>query len=448
MKFFRNTLLGRTALYLGALLFIVQALWFATAQYLMLTQVRPAYEQQILDMVTMAQGLVEGQASDAASASIRALRLPSFATVEIVPDDLPRPELVPHDVDDLPGDLTEHLRQRFGSSALSLRQKDAEISWLRFPARGELFWLKLTLSSTRTVSYAKLIFVSLEIALAVGGAYLIVFRLTRKLRYVTEAAKAIGQGEPPAILEVSGPEEVRSLCEGFNQMSRDLIKLETDRRLMLAGISHDLRTPLTRLRIAVELAQHRVEPSMVHDIEDLDAILRQFLDYARDGREEPPGVHDLNVLVHETARRFAARGQVVATALERVPPFAFRRHSLRRVLDNLVDNAVRYGKSGVRVQTRSDADTAFVTVSDRGPGIRGGPPSDYIKPFAREDVARSERGAGLGLAIVDRVMRLHGGRLRLENAPEGGLRATIELPLRTAEAPTASRFAAVAADGG
>jgi two-component system osmolarity sensor histidine kinase EnvZ len=194
----------------------------------------------------------------------------------------------------------------------------------------------------------------------------------------------------------------------------------------------------------VELAGSNIEPSvtnsMVHDIEDMDAILRQFLDYARDGGEEQPGEHDLNALVEETGQRFAARGHMIKTELGRVPPFAFRRHSIRRALDNLMDNAVRYGKNGVRVETgtrvntRRGADTVFATVSDRGPGIGSGNPTDFIKPFAREDVARSERGAGLGLTIVDRAVRLHGGRLRLENTNGGGLSAIIELPFRFLDA--------------
>jgi two-component system, OmpR family, osmolarity sensor histidine kinase EnvZ len=378
-------------------------------------------------MVAMAQSLVELQPSDADTSS-PTLQLPAFGVLAIVPDSQPRPELVAHSIDDIPGEITGELQKRFGPAALSLRQKDVEISWLRFPARGELFWLKLPPLPTQTISQAKLFLISLEIALAVGGAYLIVFRLTKKLRYVTEAANAIGQGKPPEILEASGPEEIRSLCEGFNQMSRDLVKLEADRRLMLAGISHDLRTPLTRMRIAAELANSSIDPSLVHDIEDMDAILRQFLDYARDGSEERPGEHDLNALVQEVAQRFATRGQAIETDLGRVPPFVFRRHSMRRVLDNLVDNAVRYGKRGVRIATRCDAETVFAIVSDEGPGIRSGAPADFIKPFAREEVSRSGRGAGLGLTIVDRVMRLQGGRFRLENVDGGGLRATIELP--------------------
>jgi two-component system, OmpR family, osmolarity sensor histidine kinase EnvZ len=436
MKYFPKTLLGQTALYLGTLLVIGQIFWTAMAHYLLETQVKPAYVRQIIDMVALSQALIENQPPDADLTSAQTLQLPSLGALEIVPDAQPRPELIAHAPDDIPGDLSELLQKRFGPAALSMREKEVEVTWLRFPARGKMFWLKfLTEPDQGAVTFAKFLLISLLLVLAVGGSYLIVFRLTKKLRYVTAAAKAIGRGEPPGILETSGPEEIRALSEGFNQMSRDLVKLEADRRLMLAGISHDVRTPLTRLRLAVELAESSLGPAMtnpmVHDIEDMDAILRQFLDYARDGSEEPPAEHDLDALVQETAQRFAARGEKIETAPGAVPSFVFRRHSIRRVLDNLLDNAVRYGKSGVRVETRCSHETVFVTVSDRGPGIRHGQPADFIKPFAREDTARSERGTGLGLTIVDRVVRLHGGRLRLENAAGGGLSVTIELPLRS-----------------
>lgn len=434
MKLFPKTLLGRTALYLGTLLVISQVFWTVTAHYLLVTHIKPAYGRQIIDMVAMAQALVESQPPDADLTSVQTLRLPRLSALEIVPDSQPRPELVAHDPDDIPGDLSERLQKRFGPSALCLREKEVEVTWLRFPARGQYFWLKfLTEPDPNAITFAKFLLISLMLALSLGGAYLIVFQLTKKLRYVTDATKAIGRGESPGILVTSGPEEIQSLTEGFNQMSRDLVKLEADRRLMLAGISHDLRTPLTRMRIAVELSHSNIDPAMIHDIEDMDAILKQFLDYARDGSEEQPEEHDLNALVQETAQRFAVRGHALETELGGVPLFPFRRHSIRRVLDNLIDNAVRYGRSGVRVETSCSTDTVFTAVSDTGPGIRSGAPADFIKPFAREDVARSERGAGLGLTIVDRVVRLHGGRVRLENAPGGGLCVTIELPLRRLE---------------
>ncbi len=430
MKFFPRTLFVRTALYLGTLLAIGQLFWTAAARYFLETLVKPAYDQQIVDMVAMAQAFIESQPSDANLASGQTLRLPRLEVLKIFPDSQPRPELIAHDPDDVPGDLRELLQQRFGPSVLCLREKEVEVTWLRFPARGEYFWLKLvTEPEDSSATFAQFLLFSLLLVLAAGGSYLIVFRIIKKLRYVTDAAKAIGRGEPPGILVASGPEEIQSLTEGFNQMSRDLVKLEADRRLMLAGISHDLRTPLTRLRLAMELADKNLDPAMIHDIEDMDAILRQFLDYARDGSEEQPAEHDLNALIEETLQRYAARGHMVEANLGRVPPFAFRRNSIRRVLDNLIDNGMRYGKKGVQVTTTCNTEMASITVSDSGPGIRSGNPGDYIKPFAREDVSRSERGAGLGLTIADRVVRLHGGRLRLENADQGGLRVTVELPI-------------------
>jgi len=127
----------------------------------------------------------------------------------------------------------------------------------------------------------------------------------------------------------------------------DLRKLDSDRRLLLAGISHDLRTPLTRLRIAVEmLSEHTdrtIAAGIVHDIEDMDSILRQFLDYARDGSEEQPSIGDFNAVVDDVCRRHAKDGASIKVDLGSVPSFAFRALAIRRAVANLVDNAVRYG---------------------------------------------------------------------------------------------------------
>ncbi|MCF3650096.1 ATP-binding protein [Synoicihabitans lomoniglobus] len=430
MTFFPKTLLVRTALYLGMLLAIGQMFWTAAARYLLETQVKPAYDQQVVDMVVMAQALIESQPPAADPASIETLHLPQLRALKIVPDSQPRPELVPHAPDDVPGNLIELMQQRFGTSVLCLQEKEGEVTWLRFPARGQFFWFNFVAEpEDGTILTSEFLLFSVLFVLAVGGSYLIVFQIIRKLRYVTDAAKAIGRGEPPGTLALSGPEEIQSLAEGFNQMSRDLIKLEAERRLMLAGISHDLRTPLTRMRIAVELAKNDLDPALVHDIEDMDAILSQFLDYARDGNEEQPAEHDLNALIAETIQRYAARGHTLEANLGPIPRFAFRGNSIRRVLENLIDNAVRYGKTNIQVTTTCSADVVSITVSDSGPGIRSGRPEDYIKPFAREDVSRSERGAGLGLTIADRAARLHGGRLRLRNADQGGVSVTVELPL-------------------
>lgn len=264
------------------------------------------------------------------------------------------------------------------------------------------------------------------------GAYLIFFWLRRQLKNVVLAARTMGTGETPPRLDESGPEEVRALSRGFNQMAINLEKLEADRRLMLVGISHDLSTPITRLRLALELLSLKSEVAgaegMVDDLEEMNAIIKQFSDFARTGKEETPATADLNLIVAEVCRRYRAIGKSVDTDLGEIPPMLFRPLAIRRLVTNLVDNALRYGIKDVRVTTTTDEDIITLTVSDRGPGTTLAVPNGLIKPFFRENEARgSHLGAGLGLTIVDRIARDHSGELSLANRPEGGMIATVTL---------------------
>jgi two-component system osmolarity sensor histidine kinase EnvZ len=168
---------------------------------------------------------------------------------------------------------------------------------------------------------------------------------------------------------------------------------------------------------------------MIRDIEDVDTILNQFLDYARDGSEEAPEAGDLDALAGEMGQRYRDRGRSVTVELGHTPRFVFRPLAVRRAVANLVDNAVRYGRSEVRIVTAVAGDQAILAVADNGPGILAAAPEYFIRAFTREDASRSETGAGLGLTIVDRIARMHGGTFRLANRPEGGLLATIQLPL-------------------
>jgi two-component system osmolarity sensor histidine kinase EnvZ len=435
MKFVPRTLLGRTALYLGLVMLISQVVWFASTAYFFARPIWKNYERQIATLVAMAGDLVASHSSPQHPSPADAPTLYVAETVRIQPDTAPIPEFDPDEDSGPIEDLQAQLRNRFGAEVMVHLQKKSPILWIRFPAMGRRYWLALPLDGP-VPPYWALIGVGVGIAFSIAGAYLIIFNVTRQLRHITRAARAIGQGEPLGRLAEVGPQEVRDLSAGFNQMASDLNRLDSDRRLMLAGISHDLRTPLTRLRIAVDLLEADADPKLaqglVRNIEDMDSILKQFLDYARDGSEEQPQTGDLDAIVADVCRRYGSAGSPVAFRAGGLPHFNFRGLAMRRVVTNLVDNAVRYGRAGVHVETRLSRHEAIVIVSDSGPGIRSGDPSEFVKPFAREDASRSESGAGLGLTIVDRVMRIHGGRLRLENRPTGGLLATIELPLDAA----------------
>ena len=216
-------------------------------------------------------------------------------------------------------------------------------------------------------------------------------------------------------------------------MSSDLARIDQDRALILAGISHDLRTPLTRLRMGIEMAPDEgLREGMTADVEEMDKTIGQFLDFARsDGGEAQQDV-DMAALLAELATQYRRRGFNVA-----VPPAptlgmatTVRPQALRRAVTNLVDNALRYAGSESPVELAFSATNGEISfdVCDRGPGIPADDVERMKRPFARLDAARTNAtGAGLGLAIVDRIARSHNGRLELLPRAGGGLLARITL---------------------
>ncbi len=207
-------------------------------------------------------------------------------------------------------------------------------------------------------------------------------------------------------------------------MVRDLRQLDDDRVVMLAGISHDLRTPLTRLRLETEMSPMDTvtRDAMIADIEQMDAIIGQFLNYARPPLETVEPV-DLSALVHDAVGVYAAHDDVRVHVRANEPVMAVaNRMEVQRILDNLVENARRYAKdeqSGmavVEISTRVDDKEAVLTVADHGNGVPDGQLSLLTRPFYRLDSSRSEaKGAGLGMSIVNRIMQRNGGRLVLAN---------------------------------
>jgi len=286
--------------------------------------------------------------------------------------------------------------------------------------------------------YLELEWAAFALLICTLGVYIVFFWMRRQLQTLVSAAQTLGEGRTPAPIAETGPEEIRQLSRGFNQLAENLEKLDADRRLMLVGISHDLSTPLTRLRLAIELLQMKGDLSqttgMIQDVEDMNAILLQFADYARSGKEEACGPGNLNQLVTEVCHRYIAAGKPIRTVLTPLPEFDFRPLALRRLVTNLVDNASRYGGRDIEVSTGYVEPNVLLTVQDRGPGIHAADPNSLIRPFARGSLPRCEQtGAGLGLSIVERIAGLHGGAVTLRNRTAGGLAVIVTLP---AGAPT------------
>ncbi|MDP2693249.1 MAG: ATP-binding protein [Gallionella sp.] len=328
-------------------------------------------------------------------------------------------------------EMAEKVRDSLGDNTRFAAQRNGvEALWVSFFIGGEEFWVALPRERIEhPVSEVLLIWGSLVLALALLGAYFIARQVARPLKRLAQAAQQVGQGVTPQPLPEQGAKEIIAVSRAFNQMSADLTADERERALVLAGISHDLRTPLARVRLAAELStDESLREGLVADVEQMDAVIRQFLDYARLDESEAAVLTDLQVLAQETAQPFAAQARLTLD-LQPVPPLTVRPLLLKRALANLLDNAVKYGGGEINLQLRQDGNRVVLSVADRGAGIPAAQREAAKRPFMRLESARSDAtGSGLGLAIAERAACLHGGELQLEDRAGGGLVARLVLP--------------------
>jgi two-component system osmolarity sensor histidine kinase EnvZ len=308
--------------------------------------------------------------------------------------------------------------------------------WINFDIDDIDYWVRMPRERVERAEQLRWIgWGLLVLLLSVAGAYLIVMRVSRSLRELTGAAAAIGRGQTPEPVNESGPSEVRTLSRAFNQMSADLKRQDEDRALLLAGVSHDLRTPLARIRLGLEMLDSKTDPSlmegMVQDIADIDAVITQFLDFARISGEQNAATNcNIGEIVDSVAQRFRKQGVEIVTHCSVVPDIQLNPLAIQRLLTNLIENARRHGGPDVDVGLSIVDDRLRLSVMDRGPGIPADEAERMLQPFTRLNAARSTSGSGLGLAIVDRIARMHHGRVQLLPRDGGGLEARVEFPLR------------------
>lgn len=342
----------------------------------------------------------------------------------------------------------------------TLSKEGAQVAWRREPGRGlsvqitldgVRYWMMVPgLVSSYGVPRTWVIGTVITGLLAIWGAWLIQRRLNRPLARLTDAAHALGRGEPAPALPEDGPSEIATVAKGFNDMAASLARHEQERALMLAGLSHDLRTPLTKIRLATEMLQGHGDAALLGSVErSIDAmehLLRQFMDFTRAGHGEAGGVQepmatvDVNDLVREAVAMCMLDGGTLDEGGEDVQ-LALADHmalqhlpvqALRRILMNLLANAQRHGRPPIEVTTSMvEGERLWIEVRDRGPGI----PADQIervkRPFEQGNTARSGQGAGagLGLAIIERIALAHQARLVLLPRDGGGLIARVDWPL-------------------
>ncbi|MBN9096118.1 ATP-binding protein [Pandoraea pnomenusa] len=337
--------------------------------------------------------------------------------------------------------IARDVQRRLGTdTVIAASVNEIPAMWISFKIDEDDYWVAIEQDRIDTATGLQLFsWGTFALALSLIGAAFITALVNRPFARLAHAARAIGEGHRPDPLPERGMGEAAEANRSFNQMVQELERLEADRALMLAGISHDLRTPLARLRLETEMSpsEESVKRDMISDIEQMDEIIGRFLDYARPASRTMQSL-DLSDIARETVSAFEGREDLsLSTDLADGAPVLAERTDLKRLLTNLIENARKYGRdaqtdiANVHISTRVIGERVEMRVRDTGPGI----PEDQLglvfRPFYRVDIARTKAdGTGLGMAIVQRIASRYKGLATLRNVRPGtGLEIIVSFPL-------------------
>lgn len=424
-----NTLFGRMALLSTAVLLAIQAGWFVLIVMQPPHHEVDGFARGILLMLQAANG-EPVQGADLAPAM----------RVHLVPTwNMPSTIHLHQPTERQFVELSQHLRARMPAGTL-IQVDDARPPrlWVRYP--GKSTWVVVPVDIPPRPRFI-IETVSMLLA-ALILSLLAVWQMQRPLSRVALAARAFGAGGRPEPVNVQGPRELRDLIGSFNDMMRRLNEAGDDQAVMLAGVAHDLKAPLTRLKLrASVLVAENERAGLIRDVDSLTNIVQQFLEFAGQAADTGPPV-EVEAFLREqfSSTDTAETGESSDSSddadvplfrldLRAGPQFKLPRTLLDRLVTNLVDNALEHGAPPVEIVTGRDERDWLISVRDHGPGIPDDRIAAAMKPFVRLDAARGGEGhCGLGLAIVTRLALDRGGRCEVHNHADGGLRVRIALP--------------------
>ena len=435
----KSGLFWRTFVLLAFLIAVSMAAWVASFRIVERTPRGEQIAAQVVSIVTITRAALLHSAP-----ALRRELLFELATtqgIRVYPreeddDTEPMPDT------DLIRVIEDSVRARLGEDThFAGYVNDIRGFWVSFRIDDDDYWLMLDRERVERASGVQWVgWATMTLLLSLVGAAFISRLINQPLSRLSSAARSVARGITPAPLPDTGPAEIREANQSFNQMVQDLTQVESDRAVILAGISHDLRTPITRMMLEVEMSQlsDEARKGMQADLSQMEAIIAQFLDYARPA--EPANFTELDL--SETLKKIASeslRHNDLRITMHIVDGLRVRCNptELHRVIVNLIENARRYGKTSqdlladIEISARQEGGEVMFEIADRGPGLPEHQIDQVLRPFTRLDTARSQaNGAGLGLTIVDRVIQRHRGRLEIKNREGGGL--AVRLWLATA----------------
>jgi two-component system, OmpR family, osmolarity sensor histidine kinase EnvZ len=265
-----------------------------------------------------------------------------------------------------------------------------------------------------------------------GVAMIFMRNQVRPIRRLARAADALGKGRDVPPFKLAGAVEVRQAARAFNIMRERIQRQMSQRTEMLAGVSHDLRTPLTRMKLELAMLKGGGSDELKADVQEMESMVEGYLAFARGDETEAAVDADLGELIDEVASQARRAGATVTVKIDKTEELtlAMRRAAMKRALANLVTNANTYGKRA-EIAARRVGGNIEITVDDDGPGIPAEKREDVFRPFFRLEESRNREtgGVGLGLSIARDVIHGHGGSIALEDSPLGGLRVRLRLPV-------------------
>ncbi|OCA54019.1 two-component system sensor histidine kinase EnvZ [Photorhabdus namnaonensis] len=331
--------------------------------------------------------------------------------------------------------LSEKMGEYLGGKA-DLRLEintDSPILWLNSYLAPDI-WVRVPLTEIEQNQFSPIFRYTLAILLLIFGCIWLYIRFqNRPLLEMEYAARQTGKGIMMPSVREAGSLEVRAAIRSFNQMSAGIKLLESDRTILIAGVSHDLRTPLTRIRLATEMMSKEdayLSESINKDIEECNAIIEQFIDYLRTGQEMPMEFCELNAILKEVISAENGYEQDIENHLS-LNPITVNANpiSIKRALANMLVNANRYGNGWIKVSSGQTNEFAWFQVEDNGAGIKQEDLPRLFQPFVRGERARSSSGTGLGLAIVQRIIDAHDGKIEMGVSLRGGLSIRVCIPV-------------------
>ncbi|MEO6625641.1 MAG: ATP-binding protein [Burkholderiaceae bacterium] len=433
------SLFWRTFFLLAVLLLFSIMAWLQTLRMFELEPRAVQLAQQIASLVNLSRAALVHADSIARVSLIKTMT--EQEGVRILPRE-PDDQFDLFGNDDLAKRMSRELQVRLGpETVLASRVNGTDGLWVGFTIDGDGYWMLTERSRlTPPAGTTWIIWLFVAAALSLAGAAALAGLINRPLKDLSVAAARIRKGDfvGSVLGETSAGQEIRAVNKEFNRMARTLAQIEQDRAIMLAGISHDLRTPLARLRLEAELsvADAQARELMAGDIGQIDAIINKFMDYARPDHVALQPVRLADIVQRQRTRMQERTDMRIALDVPEGLTVLADAVELDRIFSNLLENAARYGKSAdsdvaeVDIRAKVQDGWALLDVRDRGPGVEPAQLAHLTKAFFRGDAARtSATGAGLGLAIVEKNVQRMGGALQLVNRPQGGLAVRIQLRL-------------------